>query len=239
MENNQKINATKDKRIRIIVGHYGSGKTEFSVNYAIKLANIKSETKNEKMQVAIADLDVINPYFRSREKEEMLDRHGIISHSSVLRNSALDLPAISADLSVPILDEHYQYVMDVGGDELGARVLGSMHQVIEKYPYDMFMVINANREYTVSVNDVVKYIREIEGASKLSVTGLVSNTHLLWDTSTDDILKGVELVKKVSTQTGIPVKYVVYPSRLDISSIENQIEYNLFSIDMIMREDWM
>ncbi|MDO5095817.1 MAG: ATP-binding protein [Peptostreptococcaceae bacterium] len=239
MENNQKVSVTKDKRIRIIVGHYGSGKTEFSVNYAVKLADIKKETQNEEMQVAIADLDVINPYFRSREKEEMLDKHGIISHSSVLRNSALDLPAISADLSVPILDENYQYVMDVGGDELGARVLGSMHQVIEKYSYDMFMVINANREYTVEVNDVIKYIREIEGASKLSVTGLVSNTHLLWDTSTEDILKGCELVKKVSEQTGIPVKYVVYPSQLDISSIENQIEYNLFSIDMIMREDWM
>lgn len=227
-----------DKRVRIVVGHYGSGKTEFSVNYAIKLAKKRKE-ENGTNEIAISDLDVINPYFRSREKEEILEKYGIISYSSILRNSTLDLPAISADLSVPILDDRYDYVMDVGGDELGARVLGSMNQIIRKYPYDMFMVINSNREYTTNAQDVIRYIREIEGASKLSVTGLVSNTHMLWDTSEEDILKGVELVKEVSRETGIPVKYIVYPSRLDISQITNDIEYELFSIDMIMREEWM
>lgn len=230
---------TGDKRVRIIVGHYGSGKTEFSVNYAIKLAKNKQENQDEKTQIAIADLDVINPYFRSREKESILDDYGIISHSSILRNSALDLPAISADLSVPLLDDHYEYVMDVGGDELGARVLGSMNEIIRKQPYDMFMVVNANREFTVKASEVVKYIREIEGASKLTVSGLVSNTHMLWDTSLEDIEKGCVLVEEVSRLTGIPVKYIVYPSQLDIRDIQQKIGHEFFSIDMIMREDWM
>lgn len=230
---------TGDKRVRIIVGHYGSGKTEFSVNYAIKLAKNKQENQDEKTQIAIADLDVINPYFRSREKEAILDDYGIISHSSILRNSALDLPAISADLSVPLLDDHYEYVMDVGGDELGARVLGSMNEIIRKQPYDMFMVVNANREFTVKASEVVKYIREIEGASKLTVSGLVSNTHMLWDTSLEDIEKGCVLVEEVSRLTGIPVKYIVYPSQLDIRDIQQKIGHEFFSIDMIMREDWM
>lgn len=228
----------EDKRVRIIVGHYGSGKTEFSVNYAIKLANKRAAEKGMR-EIAISDLDVINPYFRSREKESILEKHGIISYSSILRNSTLDLPAISADLSVPILDENYDYVMDVGGDELGARVLGSMNQIIRKHPYDMFMVINGNREYTADANDVVKYIREIEGASKLTVTGLVSNTHMLRDTSKEDILKGARLVKGVSELTGIPVKYIVYPNFLDKNSFQDDLDHELFSIDMIMREEWM
>ena len=225
----------EDKRVRIIVGHYGSGKTEFSVNYALKLARMDLGGA----KVAISDLDVINPYFRSREKEEILESNGITALSSILRNSTLDLPAISADLSFPILDESYHYVMDVGGDELGARVLGSMSEVIRKYPYDMFMVVNANREFTTTAQDAIRYIREIEGSSRLKITGLVSNTHLLWDTSTEDILKGYRLTKEIEELSEIPLKYVVYPSRLDISGIEQQINAEFFSIDMIMREEWM
>ncbi len=227
---------TNDKRVRIIVGHYGSGKTEFSVNYALKLAE---SIQDENTKIAISDLDVINPYFRSREKEEILEKNGIEALSSILRNSTLDLPAISADLSVPILDDRYHYVMDVGGDELGARVLGSMSEVIRKFPYDMFMVVNANREFTAKAEDVLRYIREIEASSKLKVTGLVSNTHLLWDTSCEDILRGYELCKQVQELSEIPLKYVVYPSRLDISNIKDQIDHELFSIEMIMREEWM
>lgn len=223
-----------DKRIRIVVGHYGSGKTEFSVNYAIELAKIKENTA-----VAIADLDVINPYFRSREKESILDTYGIQSYSSILRNSALDLPAISADLSVPIIDDQYQYVMDVGGDELGARVLGSMSEIIKKYDYDLFMVINGNREFTADSDMVIRYMREIEGASKLQITGLISNTHMLWDTGLEDILKGDKLVKEVSQKTGIPYNYTVCPRKLDYSAIKDQVAGEIFLIDMIMREDWM
>ncbi len=225
-----------DERIRIIVGHYGSGKTEFSVNYALKLA--RSRNKKES-QVAIADLDVINPYFRSREKESILESEGIISYSSVLRNSTLDLPAISADLSVPILDEDYAYVMDVGGDELGARVLGSMNGILKDRSYDMFMVVNANRELTENASDVIRYIREIEGTAKLKVTGLVSNTHLLWETTIEDIEKGYALVKEVSDLTGIKIKYLVHPNFVDVSLLKSKIANEFFEIDMIMREEWM
>lgn len=227
-----------DKRVRIIVGHYGSGKTEFSVNYVIKLSQKRKE-KSGSGEIAISDLDVINPYFRSREKEDILEKYGIISYSSILRNSTLDLPAISADLSSPILDENFDYVMDVGGDELGARVLGSMSQIIQKYPYDMFMVVNANREFTTKADDVIKYIREIEASSKLSVTGLVSNTHMLWDTSEKDIAKGISLVEDVSSKTGIPIKYIVYPSLLEDKIFRGNTKYDFFSINMIMREEWM
>lgn len=225
-----------DKRIRIIVGHYGSGKSEFSVNYALQLAkNKKSETD----KIAISDLDVVNPYFRSREKEDLLKSQGITSYSSILRNSTLDVPAVSPELRTPIINKEYQYVMDVGGDAIGARVLGSMKEVIKDSDYDMFMIINANREYTVDADSVIKYMREIMGASGLEITGLINNTHLLWDTTKEDLLRGAELVKEVSDKTGIPFKYTVCPNYLDISDIKDQIPSEIFTIDMIMREKWM
>ena len=225
-----------DKRIRIIVGHYGSGKSEFSVNYAMQLAK---QNKDSNKKVAIADLDVVNPYFRSREKEDLLAQIGVESFSSPLKNSTLDLPAVSAEIRKPVIDETYEYVMDVGGDDVGARVLGSIKDIMKKSDYDMFLIINANREYTTNVDEVIRYMRSIMGASGLNITGLINNTHLLWDTSTEDILKGEKLAKEVSEKTGIPLKYTVCPSYLDISTIKDEISSEIFTVDMIMREKWM
>ena len=225
-----------DKRIRIIVGHYGSGKSEFSVNYAMQLAK---QNKDPNTKVAIADLDVVNPYFRSREKEDFLAQIGVESFSSPLKNSTLDLPAVSAEIRKPVIDETYEYVMDVGGDDVGARVLGSIKDIMKKADYDMFLIINANREYTTNADEVIRYMRSIMGASGLNITGLINNTHLLWDTRTEDILKGEKLAKEVSEKTGIPLKYTVYPSYLDISTIKDEISSEIFTVDMIMREKWM
>ena len=225
-----------DKRIRIIVGHYGSGKSEFSVNYAMQLAK---QNKDPNKKVAIADLDVVNPYFRSREKEDFLAQIGVESFSSPLKNSTLDLPAVSAEIRKPVIDETYEYVMDVGGDDVGARVLGSIKDIMKKSDYDMFLVINANREYTTNADEVIRYMHSIMGASGLNITGLINNTHLLWDTSTEDILKGEKLAKEVSEKTGIPLKYTVYPSYLDISTIKDEISSEIFTVDMLMREKWM
>lgn len=225
-----------DKRIRIIVGHYGSGKSEFSVNYAMQLAK---QNKDPNKKVAIADLDVVNPYFRSREKEAFLAQIGVESFSSPLKNSTLDLPAVSAEIRKPVIDATYEYVMDVGGDDVGARVLGSIKDIMKKSDYDMFLVINANREYTTNADEVIRYMRSIMGASGLNITGLINNTHLLWDTRTEDILKGEKLAKEVSEKTGIPLKYTVCPNYLDISPIKDEISSEIFIVDMIMREKWM
>lgn len=227
---------TKDKRIRIIVGHYGSGKSEFAVNYALQLAKAR---KDSQQKVAISDLDVVNPYFRSREKEDLLRSFDIVSYSSVLRNSTLDVPAVSPELRTPIIDPSYAYVMDVGGDAIGSRVLGSMQDIIKGSDYDMFMVINANREYTQDAESVRRYMREIMSTSGLQITGLISNTHLIWDTTTEEILKGVQLVQEVSELTGIPFRYTVCPNYLDISGIRDQIPTDIFVVDMLMREKWM
>ena len=147
---------TEDKRIRIIVGHYGSGKSEFAINYALQLRNITND------KIALSDLDVVNVYFRSREQEKMLESNNIHTIHSSINANALDLPAISAEITTPIRDGKYNYIIDVGGDSIGAKVLGRFSKDIKMTDYDMLFVINGNREKTQTVEEIIRYIKEIE-----------------------------------------------------------------------------
>jgi len=222
----------EDKRIRVIIGHYGSGKTEFAVNYALKLAE-------EGKKVAIADLDVVNPYFRSREKAEMMEAKGIKVIASSINAPAIDVPAISAAVLVPFQDKSVEGILDVGGDPAGARVLGRYQAEFKKNEYDMFCVINANRPETDTAEKAIAYLRKIEATARAKVTGLINNTHLIEYTEVEDVMKGQKLVEEVSKQTGIPVKYVSVLERLVPQIDENAIQGVVFPIKMIMREEWM
>ncbi|MGL5328541.1 MAG: ATP-binding protein [Peptostreptococcaceae bacterium] len=222
----------KDKRIRIIVGHYGSGKTEFSVNYAIKLRELTDK------KVAIADLDVVNVYFRTREKKETLKNFNIIPIDSSIDVQTLDLPAISPQIMTPINDKSYEYIMDVGGDNVGARVLGRYSNLIKNQDYDMLLVVNANREKTQTASEVIKYIDSIESASKLKITGLINNTHLVKETSVEDVLKGTKLVEEVSKILNIPIKYTSCLEDLT-QKIPKNLPGEILPIKLYMREEWM
>lgn len=221
-----------DKRIKVIVGHYGSGKTEFSVNYVMKL----SETNNN---VAIADLDVVNVYFRSREKAELMEEKGIRVLSSAFGHHAnLDLPAIASGILGLLQDDECQVVLDIGGDSTGARVLARYKQIIQHKGYDMFLVVNAFREETQSEEGVIRHINDIEKQTGLKVTGLINNSHLLRETSLEDVKKGQTLIKSVSEKLDIPIKYVcaIDPIAKDIPS---DFEGEVLPIQMYMREEWM
>jgi hypothetical protein len=221
-----------DKRIKIIIGHYGSGKTEFAVNYTLKLAELGKK-------VAIADLDIVNPYFRSREKEAMFKAKGIkIIGSSIGSNIGADLPALSADVLGPLQDESYDVVLDVGGDAIGARVLARYHNYFKEGSYDMFCVLNAYRPGTQNVEDTIEHIKGIEGQSRAKVTGLINNTHLLRDTSVEDVLEGQKLAKGVSEKLNIPIKYVSTLEKV-ARLLPEDIEGEVFPIKMYMRENWM
>ena len=135
-------------------------------------------------------------------------------------------------------DLYYNYVVDVGGDDVGARVIGRFSHLIEEDDYDMFCIVNANRENTQIAEDVIKHIKSIEYTSKLKVTGLISNTHLVRETTIDDILKGQSLVKEVSNLTNIPIKYITCLQSL-IPQLPKDIEGEIFPIKLYMREDWM
>lgn len=220
-----------DKRVRIIIGHYGSGKTEFSVNYAIRLAESGKK-------VALADLDVVNPYFRSREKVDLLQSYGIETNSSYVKGSGSDLPSISANILGPLQNKEYNFVMDVGGDSIGARTLGRYKQYLVSGDYDMFCVVNANRPETQTIEGVIHHIRTIEATSRAKVTGLVNNTHLLRHTTVEDVLRGQELCKAVSKKLNIPIKYVSAIESI-VDDLPKDLEGQIMPIKMIMREDWM
>jgi len=222
----------KDKRIRVIIGHYGSGKTEFSVNYAMKLAN-------EGIKTSIADLDVVNPYFRSREKAQMMEDAGIRVISGAFgHNINLDLPMVSAEVLAPLQDESYSLILDVGGDSIGARSIARYRAYFQEGKYDMFCVINAYRTETQTVEGVLEHIASIEATAGARVTGLINNTHLLRDTTVADVMLGQELVKKVSEKLNLPIKYI---STLEAVAKElpEGLDGEIFPIKMYMRPDWL
>jgi len=223
---------SNDKRVRIIIGHYGSGKSEFAMNYVIKL---RTEVDGK---VALSDLDIVNVYFRTREKKNLLKSLNILPIDSSIDAPTLDLPAISAEIATPINDKLYNYVMDVGGDNVGARVIGRFNHLLNEGDYDMFCIVNGNREQTQTANQVINHIKAIEKASGLKVTGLVNNTHLIRATTVEDILKGQELVTEVSRLCNIPIRYVACLESI-VDGLPKDLEGEIFPIKLYMREDWM
>ncbi|WP_026894736.1 tyrosine-protein kinase family protein [Clostridiisalibacter paucivorans] len=221
-----------DKRIRIITGHYGSGKTEFAVNYAVKLAQSGKK-------VVISDLDVVNPYFRSREKTEQLAKYGVKVIGSSVRASAVDIPAISSEVAAPLQNEQYEAVLDVGGDPIGARALGRYVDYFEKGKYDMFFVLNANRKETSTVEGAIHYLKNIEVVARANVTGIINNTHLLKSTTVEDVLKGQKLAKELSERLNIPIRYTSVIEKVAKDLNPDEIEGEIFPIKMYMREEWM
>lgn len=221
-----------DKRLVIIIGHYGSGKTEFAVNYAVKM-------KEKFDRVNIADLDIVNPYFRSREKRDFFEKIGIKLFDSSIKNTAVDLPALPAELMGVILNEQEKSVLDVGGDPVGARVLARYSQQIKNTEYDMFFVINGNRPETNTLEGALKYLKMIEATSNLKVTGLINNTHMLKDTSIEDVEFGHALTKKVSWETDIPIRYEAVINNIAAKIKNEEILEKLFPINLYMREEWM
>ncbi len=222
-----------DKRIRIIIGHYGSGKTEFSVNYARELAKVTDR------KLALADLDIVNPYFRSRERAKFLEDMGVEVISSQLGNNVnFDLPSLSAGILRPLQNHDYDLILDVGGDHVGARVLKQYSQYLVKDDCDMFAVVNANRPETNEINGVLNHIRGIEMEAGIKVTGLINNTHLIWDTSVEDVMRGQKLLEEVSDKLNIPIVYVSVRREL-IKELPDSVKGTVVPVDMIMRDLWM
>lgn len=221
-----------DKRLVIIIGHYGSGKSEFSVNYAVKMKEMYEN-------VSIADLDIVNPYFRSREKRDFFEKIGVKVFDSSIKNTAIDLPALPAQLMGVILNPNEKSILDVGGDPVGAKVLARYAEQIKNTEYDMFFVINGNRPETNTVEGALKYLKTIEATSRLKVTGLINNTHLLKDTTVEDVEFGHELTKKVSWETDIPIRYEAVLKETAVNIKNEEILEKLFPINLYMREEWM
>ncbi len=219
-----------EKRLRIITGHYGSGKTEFAVNYTLGLAATGQKT-------AIVDLDIVNPYFRSRQMEPFFEEKGIRVIASSIKGLSGDIPALSPEIFTVFQDKSYQAVIDVGGDRAGARALGRYHEYLDIEPYEMMFVLNANRRMTHDLDGAIKYIREIEAGSKQKITSLVNNTHLCGETTIEEIMKGQQLCEQVSDALGIPIRYIVVKKDL-VSSLPKNLKGEVFPVDIYMKKPW-
>lgn len=221
-----------NKRIKIITGHYGSGKSEFSLNYALKL---RDEIDGK---LALSDLDVINVYFRTRERKDFLEKRGIHVISSSVDAPTLDVPALSAEIHTPLLNKEYTNIIDLGGDKAGAKVIGRYRNMIDDDEYDFLFVVNANREKTQNAEEIMEYIDVIENASGLKVTGLINNTHMLKATTIDDVKKGQEVCRKVSEARNIPIKFVACLESI-VKDIPEDFEGEVVPIHLYLRDEWM
>lgn len=227
------------KRITAIAGHYGSGKTEFSVNLALDL-------KKEKDKVAILDMDIANPYFRSRERQKMMEAEGIdVIFNTYGYDITEDLPAITAALRGPLENTEFTAVVDVGGNDSGARVLKQFEKYFRRDDCELLCVLNANRPETDTVDGMLEHLHSIEIETGLKFHGIINNTHLLRETTADDIVKGYELCKQVSDKLGIPIVWNTCREDLmdDLKQliIDKNIEGldNIYPIKLYMRPSWL
>lgn len=186
------------KRINIFTGHYGSGKSEISVNTAFLL-------KESFDDVLMADMDIVNPFFRSVDAKAALEDKGIKVIAPIYANTNVDVPVVGPEISVALRHNLRRVILDVGGDEDGAKVLGRYYHEIDQNDYDMFFVFNRSRPMTTNLNETLTYIGEIEAASRLKISGIINNTHYLEETTVDDILYGLELSREITQKTGIPL----------------------------------
>ena len=223
----------EDRRIRIITGHYGSGKTEFAVNYVKKLR------ESVDGRVAIADLDIVNVYFRSREKKEELEEKGIQVIASNLDTAVADVPAVSGAMTMPVINKEYQYVVDLGGNDVGTLVLGRIKPLLDHAEADFFMVVNAYRPNTSTPEGIIEQMENLEYAAGLKVTGFINNTNLVRETTAECLLHGDEVLKEVTKRTGVPVKYVSYVKDVMTEEIPEGLSGELFPMEFNMRKTWM
>lgn len=225
-----------ESRIHIIFGHFGSGKTEFSINYALWL-------REKYDKVALADLDIINMYFRAREKTDFLENHGVEVYSSSRgANDVLDVPALDAAILKPIQNKDYQTILDCGGDPKGALILRTYSPYL--VDTDNILVVNTNRPETGNVESIIAYIRQIEGVAGVKARTLINTSHMLKDTSKEDILRGHDIVKEVSNKLGLEFRYNVCKEDVckqieEDSTVADEVKEKLFPINLYFRDDWM
>lgn len=210
------------KRITLLCGHYGSGKTNVAVNMAFDL-------KKSYDKIAVADLDIVNPYFRTKDSGEDFKNAGIRLIVSDYANTNLDIPALPQDMYAITDDKSLKCVLDIGGDDRGALALGRLApKIIEEGDYEMFMVINKFRPLTPDATSTVEVMREIEYAGGIKFTGLVNNSNLGNETTCQDVIGSMKYAKEVEELSGVKLKLTT--CKVDLyDALKGEID-NLFPL---------
>ncbi len=222
------------KKFYVLIGNYGSGKTELSIQFALDYA-IKYRT-------ALVDLDIVNPYFRSSEKGGLLKEAGIKLIEPVFANKTIDSPSLPAEVASVFADDSERVVFDAGGDPVGATALGRYHGDFTQFKgnVEALYVINARRPLSGTPGDILEMLAQIQGRARMRITGLINNTNLSIETTADDLIFGQAIIADVSKQTGIPVRYTTGWKRvLDEFAEKADVMGELYPIETRMRPDWL
>ena len=196
------------KRVNLFCGHYGSGKTNLAVNYALRL-------RRQGLPVALADIDVVNPYFRSKDSEKELTAAGVRVIALPFANTSVDLPSLPSEVYGLVQRRDAYAVMDVGGDDRGALALGRFAPYIaEENDYDMFFVVNFYRPLTRTAETAMEVLREIGAATPLRFTGIVNNSNLGEETAPAHVEATLAEAEKLSALSGLPVAFTSADARL-------------------------
>ncbi|MDE6502476.1 MAG: cobalamin biosynthesis protein CobQ [Ruminococcus sp.] len=193
------------KKITIITGHYGSGKTNLAVNLAIR-------AHRQGKSVAVVDLDIVNPYFRTADFRNLFEDNSIKLIAPDFANTNLDIPSIQFDLEQLAKSEDC-LIIDVGGDDAGAVALGRYAEALSTYgdDVDMFYVINQRRYLTATPDETISLMYEIENASRMKHTAIVNNTNLGNETTLEIVENSEEFASEISVRTGLPIAFTTFP----------------------------
>ena len=218
------------ERITILTGHFGSGKSELSLNLAKKM-------NKEGKKVALVDLDIVNPFFCIRDFKETLAKEDIDVIAAKPEWSNAELMMVPAEVSGIFVKRDTNYIMDIGGDDSGATVLGQYNKELKESGYDLYFVINTQRPMTPNDQGIREYIDSIEKSSRLKVTHLVSNTNLSYETTIEEVIKGDQVVSALAKDLGIPHLYTVV--RQDLADqLKGQLNGEILPIEIFMKTPW-
>lgn len=223
----------KEKRITLFIGNLGSGKTELAINYALGI-------QKRGYHATIVDLDIINPYFRTRLVREQLLQRGlkVISPEGALAGA--DVPALSPKIKGVFENQELYSIFDVGGDDVGATVLGRFADLFFSTSYELFFVVNACRPFTQTAHKVINMLHEIEKAAGLKVTSLVNNTNLGPNlTTVSTIIEGQKMLEEVSLHLGLPIAFIGTTANL-IPTLRNHLsnQVPLMPLELFMQPPW-
>ena len=217
-----------ERRVTVVCGHYGTGKTNLSINLALDCARHGED-------VTLVDLDVVNPYFRSADYADVLTENGVRVVGPNFANTNLDTPSLPGAVR-NVIAEGSRVIVDVGGDDAGATALGVYSRTLADADPDVIYVVNRYRSMTTHADEAVQILREIEATSHLRATCVANNSHLKQDTSEDTVLDSMGFAEEVASASGLPLRFTTAPRGLDFS-ILNKIP-NIYPVDVLVRAPW-
>jgi hypothetical protein len=221
-----------ERPIIVIVGGFGSGKTEISVNLARYFAS------SGESQTVIADLDLVNPYFRSRETVEKLDQLGVRTVAPTGGHHYADLPILLPEIKGLIENPSGKIIIDVGGDSQGTKALGSMGPFFIPDSYDLLMVINSRRPQTDNVEVSLRTMDRIESAAGLKFTGLIANSHLIEETSAEIIMEGYDLARRVGDKRRLPICFIGVKDTVLSAMNPSDFDCAVLPLSRLMLKPW-